>query len=270
MSNQLRSNRLYSSEIAGRMTMKSSILRKFARKLYWKTREALLAKSHQGVEFDLLGKYADEGRKNGFNSQRGQDYFVATKIFKNMHSGFFVDIGANHPTRDNNTYALEKTLGWSGISIDAQNRYETIWSEHRTTPLVISLISDTPGKVLTFDIVESSSWENMLSGVSASNNHKVKRDKSSDTNIRQKEMVTSSLGEILAGFHNPKIDLLSIDVEGHEIQVLQGIDFNKINIECICLENDNSSDTLRGYLRERGFRLVAHLQGDDIFMRQNA
>lgn len=252
------------------MTMKSSLFRKFARQLYWKIREALLAKSHHGVEFDLVGKYANEGKKSGFNSQRGQDYFVATKIFKGMKNGFFVDIGANHPTLDNNTYALEKTLEWSGISIDAQNRYENMWSEHRTTPLVISLISDTPGKVLTFDIVESSSWENMLSGISASNNQKVKRDKSSDTIIQKKEMVTSSLDEILADFSNPKIDLLSIDVEGHEMQVLQGIDFSKIKVECICLENDNSSDSLRGYLRGKGFRLVAHLQGDDIFMRQNA
>lgn len=245
-------------------------LRKHIRRLYWKLQETLLTIGSKNVEFDLLGKYAEEGKAAGFNSQRGQDYFIATKIFKNQRDGFFVDIGANHPTLDNNTYSFEKKLGWKGLSIDAQNRYERVWNEHRNTPLVISLVSDTSGQRLTFDVVESASWENMLSGISAAKNAKVKKDLYSRSHVLQKEMVTSSLSEILDKFSNPKIDFLSIDVEGHELQVLSGIDFSKIDIRCICLENDTSCKRIRRHLTSKGYRLVANLLGDDIYLRNDA
>ena len=49
--------------------------------------------------------------------QEGEDILL-TRIFGNKAYGFFVDIGAHHPTRFSNTYMLSLN-GWSGINIDA-------------------------------------------------------------------------------------------------------------------------------------------------------
>lgn len=51
-------------------------------------------------------------------SQSGQDLFV-WEVTQHKTNGTFLDIGANHPTSINNTYALEQQ-GWRGIMVDSE------------------------------------------------------------------------------------------------------------------------------------------------------
>lgn len=51
-------------------------------------------------------------------SQGGQDRFV-WEVTWHKKDGLFLDIGANHPTSINNTYALEQQ-GWRGIMVDSE------------------------------------------------------------------------------------------------------------------------------------------------------
>ena len=50
-------------------------------------------------------------------SQEGEDLVLA-RIFEGKKNGFYVDIGAHHPTRFSNTHYFYRR-GWSGINIDA-------------------------------------------------------------------------------------------------------------------------------------------------------
>jgi len=67
-------------------------------------------------------------------SQIGQDVYVLKQL-QNLRGGFFVDIGAGHPEQINNTHLLEKSYGWSGISLDLG--YADEWEEQRDTPLIV-------------------------------------------------------------------------------------------------------------------------------------
>ena len=51
-------------------------------------------------------------------SQAGQDLAAAEVC--NKTGGFFLDLGCNDPIFHNNTYLLEKELGWTGILVDIQ------------------------------------------------------------------------------------------------------------------------------------------------------
>jgi hypothetical protein len=82
------------------------------------------------------------------NSQIGQDLFVL-KHLANKRNGIFVDIGAGHPIKINNTYLLEKDYEWSGISLDyghgkaygckklSDDEYKKLWKSNRKTPLIL-------------------------------------------------------------------------------------------------------------------------------------
>lgn len=63
-------------------------------------------------------------------SQEGEDLVLA-RIFGNLKltTGFFVDIGAHHPTRFSNTFYFYRR-GWCGINVDAFARHEKIISAH--------------------------------------------------------------------------------------------------------------------------------------------
>jgi len=51
------------------------------------------------------------------NSQACQDLFVL-KNCNFMRGGYYVEIGADHPTKRSNTFLLENTFGWHGFSIE--------------------------------------------------------------------------------------------------------------------------------------------------------
>ena len=55
-------------------------------------------------------------KKNENFSQEGEDLFLIN-FFKDKKEGFYVDVGAFHPFRISNTYALYKK-GFRGINID--------------------------------------------------------------------------------------------------------------------------------------------------------
>ena len=50
-------------------------------------------------------------------SQEGEDLLI-DRMFDGQSVGFYVDVGAHHPTRFSNTYLLY-LRGWRGINIDA-------------------------------------------------------------------------------------------------------------------------------------------------------
>ena len=58
-------------------------------------------------------------KKNSY-SFNGMDLII-NYIFKDKSSGFYIDIGAQHPISNNNTYLLFKR-NWSGINIDLDKK----------------------------------------------------------------------------------------------------------------------------------------------------
>lgn len=70
---------------------------------------------------------------NQAKSQAGQDLFVIAMTQGRRH-GTWLEIGCAWPVRSNNTYLLEKKLGWTGVSIDLEcmdtdiiSPYEEYW-----------------------------------------------------------------------------------------------------------------------------------------------
>ena len=66
------------------------------------------------------------------HSQAGQDDWVLSHIKK----GYYVEIGASHPINISNTYLLEQN-GWTGVSIDIDNKCEELWHQERKNRLII-------------------------------------------------------------------------------------------------------------------------------------
>ena len=63
------------------------------------------------------------------------------------------------------------------------------------------------------------------------------------------------------------IDYLSIDTEGGELNILQSIDFDKVTIYIIDVENNYNDPNFKLFLESKGYRLVAHLEFDEIYQK---
>lgn len=66
--------------------------------------------------------------------------------------------------------------------------------------------------------------------------------------------------------------MMSIDVEGHEIEVLKGLDLSRIKVSVLIIENNvpafRGRQEIRDHMLANGYRLAArvwHL--DDVFVK---
>lgn len=74
-----------------------------------------------------------------YHGQAEQDKFILN-VLKNKQSGYFVEIGSNHPIKTNNTYLLESRYNWKGIMVEYNPAYLPLYKQCR--PNSIHIIND--------------------------------------------------------------------------------------------------------------------------------
>jgi FkbM family methyltransferase len=172
------------------------------------------------------------------------DVKLKEEFFSGVHDGFFVDVGANDPTDGSQTWHLEK-MGWRGVLVEPQPRLAQKLKEQRRAAVFACACSSpqNAGKMLRFQ----------LSGIFSSLNPDFFA-----AGMRKEEIIevpARTLDDILeeAGAPSP-IDLLSIDVESHEIEVLSGFTFAKWQPRLIFIEDIVLNLRLHRLLQSRGYR----------------
>lgn len=213
-------------------------------------------------------------KERRFYSQANQDYIVYENFFKNYNepNKFFCDIGGNHPVNLNNTIYFETYRGgeWSGIAFEPLPEMAKLWKETRKAKLFPFALSDKQGQKTFVAIRNKTGWEDMLSYVKND-----EKDIKFDDYEKNEVVVDVKVFKDIAIEENiSRIDYLSLDVEGHELNVLQGIDFNYTTINVMTIENNTPNsiygdDRIRYFMTEKGFLLWGRVHGlDDIYVRK--
>jgi FkbM family methyltransferase len=208
---------------------------------------------------------------NFYQSQYNQDRFLNERYFKNKVGGVFVDIGSHDGKTLSNTYFYEKALNWSGLCIEPHPKVFEQLKENRSCILVEGCAwhEDT---TKIFRVIEG--YSEMLSGlVEAYPEAHRQRVETEVTSMNQKvedvEMRCYDINRLLTDNGINKIDLVSIDVEGSELSILRAIDYNKVSIRVILVENNYNDEELRTFLKEKGFDLEDRYSIDDVFVNKN-
>ena len=225
-------------------------------------------KNYPGVKiFEMIGQ---KNRK--LYSQHNQDYLVYENFFKEKKDGFFCDIGGNHPLKINNTLYFEE-LGWNGFAFEPLPHMTKQWIEHRKAKLFPFALSDVEDDMAFTIIHGENDWEDMLSYVDSTS--------MVDYEYKKESIIvkTKLLKKVLDSENITHVDYMSIDVEGHEINVLKGIDFNRVRFDVITIENNfggagdkrhYGDDEIRNILLRNGFILWGRIIGlDDIFVHKD-
>ncbi len=202
---------------------------------------------------------------------------IINYIFKDKYIGTYVDVGAQHPISNNNTYLLFKR-GWNGINIDLDRKNIDLFNLSRPNDINLNYaISDKEGET-DFYFYHESSPINTL-------NKKVKEyQKAKISEI--KKINTFTLNNVFKKINFDKnIDYLNIDVEGYEDKVLSGFDINKykpsvVSVEYLDLKmkklefkNNNLDNLLNSniykYFNDNNYYFVNWLHSDLIFIHKD-
>jgi FkbM family methyltransferase len=172
----------------------------------------------------------------------------------NYKNGFYIECGANDGVDQSNTWHFEKFKNWHGILIEAHPEMFRELKKNRDKK-----------NILVNKFLVSNNYKSQT--VNISNNDLI--SKFSTTNEGSSLSAPITLTEVLKKSNVPKlIDLFSLDVEGYEFEVLEGIDFENYKFKYFLIETNNF-DKLNSYLIAKKYKFIDKLSNHDYLFTIN-
>lgn len=198
------------------------------------------------------------------------------KNYINHSNGFFVELGANDGISQSNTYYFEKNRGWIGILIEPIPHNYLLCRKNRSSKTKVFCNACT-----SFDYEDKFveiAFSNLMStpiGLESDIKNPLEHARLGKKFLPDKEdnflfgAVARPLNDILHSANAPnRIDFLSLDVEGAEIEVLKGINHTDYRFSYICLES-RSIGKITNYLAQKNYTLINQLSDHDFLFKDD-
>ena len=180
------------------------------------------------------------------SSQSYQDLFVIWKL-RNKSKGFFVEFGADNGILNSNSYLLEKQFSWEGILVEANPLINSDLKKNRACKIRNYAMTNRSNEVINFEIRKDRQHSRIL---------KNKNNKCKNSKIIQ--VTTITLNDLLEKYKIKRgFELLSIDIEGNELDVLKGFDIKYWKPKIIIIEHNYENDKMRKITQifeEKGYK----------------
>lgn len=193
--------------------------------------------------------------RNGrfYFSQGGEDIHCL-QLLKGKKNGFYVEVGSNHPVIYSNTFKLYLE-GWKGILIDGNPELIDLSMRVRKADICLNEIISSQSGEVEFSLTPDSLYSHIRT-------EREFQDAGSRVRILKKR--TKTLTAILDQYleKGQVIDLLSIDTEGHDLEVLQSLGLEKYRPKVIILEDLGlislaiPNEKIVFWLRQRNYHMV--------------
>ena len=201
-------------------------------------------------------------------SQGGQDVYV-TNILREKRDGYFVEVGAYDGFTISNTYLLEKNYGWKGICIEATPyRIQDLKNNRPNAICIETAVFSESNLELDFTTTPI----DILNVITEYAEIAVDFLNQNGQIIKVR---TKTLTDILIENNAPEnIDYLSIDTNGSDFKVLEGLDFTKYKFNVITVKNSSVVErqdiikeilTSNGYSKEQTVTMVDNIS-DDLYV----
>lgn len=200
----------------------------------------------------------------GSYSQDFEDLIIEDLLNK-KESGTYVDIGCHEPKRLSNTYRLYRK-GWFGLCVDPNPQCISNFKRERPKDVILMAgvgARDGVGSLYIFGPHALSTFVKSKANKSQQKGHTVESTQ---------QVPIYTLSNILdSHLKNRIIDLLSIDVEGMDLEVLQSNDWEKYKPTLICIEDESAHEeaNIQLFLENKGYSLVAHTKHNALYTKNS-
>lgn len=169
---------------------------------------------------------------------------------------FYIDVGANHPSRLSNTYRMYRE-GAAGVTIDPNDELMRLHQLIRPRDIQLSIGCGRNIELLKFYY----STTPVLSSFSESQVENL---------WRASYLPVFTLDKICADLKITAVDFLSIDVEGLDIEVLEGANEILLRTYLICIEASSEEGEMKiiKYMNLKNFELKIKNKWNLFFIRR--
>lgn len=203
-----------------------------------------------------------------YTSQAGQDQ-VVDRLLMGKRGGTFLDIGGYDGVTGSNTLFLEVFRGWTGLLVEPAPPQLAAARQVRRCPCLGVAVAATGGEA---EFIEVRSGLTQMSGLSATYDpgllDRVRADPRHAEEVRT--VPTRTLAGLLDELGTDAPDLLSLDIEGGEVAVLETFDFDRYRPRIWTIENNAGTDTIPRIMQGAGYELVEFCGSDEVYLDRSA
>jgi FkbM family methyltransferase len=158
--------------------------------------------------------------------------------------GFYIEVGGNDGIFQSNTAHLEFYKNWSGILIEALPHKFELMKKNRPNSICYNCcLSNTENEeIIFYDVNLMSFVKNSRKSEKADIEWINEGEKCQNLNKKNLNLLTKKLETILIENKVKKIDFFSLDVEGHELEILMGMNIEKFRPKYILVEATHKED----------------------------
>ena len=201
------------------------------------------------------------------------NYNLMLSKYFNFRNGFFVEAGANNGIDQSNTIELENNFGWSGLLIEPNTFKfnQCIFNRPKSICENYALVSDSYESDTIDGDFSHKDQQSLMSLVSDPGDffddellfYKAQRKR--DYKIISVPAIT--ITSLLTKYNISKIDFFSLDVEGYEISVLNGLDFSFHRPKYFLIETTtykNRMDAVTDYMVSKKYKMIDEVDTNDV------
>jgi FkbM family methyltransferase len=195
-------------------------------------------------------------------SEHEEDQWLMKELHGLLSVGYYVDVGANHPAANSNTYRLYN-FGMRGIIVEPNVALCTLHRRYRRGDVVINAAVGSENTAAKF-------WEMRAHGISTLSESEALAHQAAGCDIMQ-VMITPvlRLDTILRAYSpgQTPFQLLSVDMEGMDEIVLQSNDWNHFRPRLVIAEgnSEDAAQAVAAFMNSVGYEAAAKFAVNTIY-----
>lgn len=171
-----------------------------------------------------------------YYSQHGEDYLLDL-IFQGQKTGFFVEVGCIDGIRFSNTLSFERR-GWKGLCIEAHAGYIAALRENRPGSIVEHCAA---GEADEESVTFYANFRGSLSSLDRTQESRFRTFGKYFGGFTEQKVAKRRLDTVLARHGVGRIDVLSLDIEGYEVEAMRGLDLARFRPRVMVIEVDGKA-----------------------------
>ena len=193
------------------------------------------------------------------------------KKYLNFRNGSFIEAGGNDGLAQSNTYWFERFRGWRGLLIEAVPDQARLCRYNRPRAQVINaaLVADEETKSVRIKAAKLMAFIPGTRARDEEDAHLYSAMKVQGLeSVPEIDVPATTLASILDKRGGAPIDLFSLDVEGYEIPVLQGMDPGRHRPKWILVETKSLEQVIQ--ILQGHYRLIDQLSHHDYLLETDS
>jgi len=226
--------------------------------------------ARSNVPYNFSVKYPDLDDHNKYH----KTLLELVEKHHKIENGFFVEAGALDGQYLSHTLDLEMKHGWNGLLVEASpSRTEELRSKNRKCWSANVCLTGKPFmkiEYLASKGIHKTTWTRGNGKINFEKSGlKLRHTQDEKGYVSEGDVECFSLFSLLTALDVKMVDLLVLDIEGHEFEVLKGYPYKEIPIKVIAVEHwllPIPSKELKRFMLGKGYKLIFESKSDYVFV----